>query len=178
MDQRVSTKLTLACQMADLVCSSTLVRSGISQASAGCSKLQNKLSPTGIPSDRRRGTCRSGSLASETDANSVALTGEDAALLGEHAAPTVKGSELPALLGLRSLNRKRAILDLVDNKTGPGTYDLSKAMPPGTQTYQLKVAPSGHLLLPCAEWSANLQTKDTDMHLHVGASLAAAASSS
>ena len=32
---------------------------------------------------------------------------------------------------------------------GPGDLDLTSAFPPGTETFDLVEAPSGHLLLPC-----------------------------
>ena len=71
---------------------------------------------------------------------------------GSFEAPIVKDSDLPGLLGLTSLKNRRAILDLVTNQLhflGPGDYDLMTALPPGTDTFQLKHAPSGHLILPC-----------------------------
>ena len=71
---------------------------------------------------------------------------------GSFEAPIVKDSDLPGLLGLTSLKNRRAILDLVTNQLhflGPGDYDLMTALPPGTETFQLKHAPSGHLILPC-----------------------------
>ena len=35
---------------------------------------------------------------------------------------------------------------------GPGEYDLATLLPPGTDSFQLEVAPSGHLVLPCCEY--------------------------
>ena len=69
--------------------------------------------------------------------------------------PAVQNSELPGLLGLSSLRDLRVVLDL--NKLtlhfcGPGYYDLSKQLPPGTDSYPLEIAPSGHLLLPCSNF--------------------------
>ena len=71
---------------------------------------------------------------------------------GSFELPTVDGSDLPALLGLNSLKCHRAILDMNTMKLhfcGPGDYDLEKTLPPGTESYELKEAPSGHLILPC-----------------------------
>ena len=70
-------------------------------------------------------------------------------------APAVQNSDLPGLLGLASLRDLRVILDL--NKLtlhfcGPGDYDLEKSLPPGTDSYPLELAPSGHLLLPCSNF--------------------------
>ncbi len=36
---------------------------------------------------------------------------------------------------------------------GPSDYDLVKAVPPGTDIFQLEVAPSSHMVLPCCEFS-------------------------
>ena len=74
--------------------------------------------------------------------------------------PTVKGSMLPGLLGLNSLVNRRAILDCITKRLhflGPGDYDLQSALPPGSKTYQLETAPSGHLILPCTRYAASDQ---------------------
>ncbi len=34
---------------------------------------------------------------------------------------------------------------------GPGPYELEKLLPPGTESFQCELAPSGHMGLPCAE---------------------------
>ena len=68
-------------------------------------------------------------------------------------APIVPNSDLPGLLGLRSMQRARVVLDLTSNKMhpcGPGTVELS--LPSGTETYQLEAASSGHLVLPCSNF--------------------------
>ena len=38
---------------------------------------------------------------------------------------------------------------------GPGEYDLVKALPPGTDSFQLELAPSGHMVLPCCEFPSS-----------------------
>lgn len=66
-------------------------------------------------------------------------------------------SLLPGLLGLTALENRRSILDLVNNHLhflGPGDFDLLQALPAGTESFQLKHAPSGHLLLPCNKFEA------------------------
>ena len=40
---------------------------------------------------------------------------------------------------------------------GPGNYELERALPPGTQTYQCELAPSGHMVVPCCEYQAQNQ---------------------
>ena len=71
-------------------------------------------------------------------------------------APVVggSGSELPALLGLKSLREKNAILILSANDEDlrlvlPGPGGTAFEHSPGTVEHPLCVAPSGHLLLRC-----------------------------
>ena len=71
-------------------------------------------------------------------------------------APVVggSGSELPALLGLKSLREKNAILILSADDEGlrlvlPGPGGTTFEHSPGTVEHPLCVAPSGHLLLRC-----------------------------
>ena len=83
--------------------------------------------------------------------------------VGELTTPSVQGSELPGLLGLHSLEHNRAIWDFQQHKLyflGPGDYDLSKAMPPGTDVFQLEKAPSGHAVLPCCEFGGSRSSTD------------------
>ena len=70
--------------------------------------------------------------------------------------PVVNDSTLPGLLGLQSLRDRNAILDMKTLRLhfcGPGDYDLLPALPPGTESYQCELAPSGHLVLPCGEYT-------------------------
>ena len=71
--------------------------------------------------------------------------------------PTVPKSMLPALLGLDSTRRCRGIIDtntLVLYLCGPGDYDLSTSLPPGTESIQCEIAPSGHMVIPCSDFEA------------------------
>ena len=70
--------------------------------------------------------------------------------------PTIDGSNLPGLLGLNSLTKRRAVIDCVTRKMyfmGPGDHNLEEAMPSGTQVFQLETAPSGHLVLPITKYA-------------------------
>ena len=108
---------------------------------------------------------------------------------GTFEAPSVKGSMVPGLLGLTSLSNRHAVLDMQKNHLhflGPGEYDLCSMLPPGTESYQLLVAPSGHLLLPCNHFkefdrnqmTGNLTLDQAPLHLMAQASTASAAASS
>ena len=76
-------------------------------------------------------------------------------ILGNFNTPTLEGSNLPALLGLKSLKEKRAIIDFRDSTiTFCGPDDTPLQYPTGSDTLQLHHAPSGHLMLPCGEFAA------------------------
>ena len=88
---------------------------------------------------------------------------------------------LPGLLGLASLENRRAILDLVNHELhflGPGDFNLEQALPSGTESFKLKRAPSGHLLLPCNHFKAydkqqvngSFTLDQTPLNLHASSS--------
>ena len=80
-------------------------------------------------------------------------------ITGDITLPTVYESSLPGLMGLRSLQNLRALIDFQTLRMyllGPGDYDLAAAMPPGTNVIQLELGPSGHLYMPCCEYDAPL----------------------
>ena len=77
-------------------------------------------------------------------------------LKGTFEAPTVPKSNLPALLGLDSLRRLRACIDCRTMKVfflGPGDYDIQAHAPPGTKSIQCLTAPSGHMIVRCADFA-------------------------
>ena len=84
----------------------------------------------------------------------IALAREDGSItLETYEAPVVPQSSIPGLLGLDSLTAKRAIINTFTNELilcGPGGCVLSPS--PGSERFQLKRAPSGHLLLPVSEY--------------------------
>ena len=81
------------------------------------------------------------------------VTQDGRAVNGSYEAPIVDESKLPALLGLKSMIDGRCILDFrdPDNLTltfcGPGKTTIEYA--PGSDTFVLDQAPTGHLMLPC-----------------------------
>ena len=88
------------------------------------------------------------------------------------------GAELPGLLGLRSLETDRAILD-TGNKIlhypGPGEIEIK--LPPGSISIPLEKAPSGHLVMPIDEYERAVDAKggtpETSLQLTAVSSAAA-----
>ena len=73
-------------------------------------------------------------------------------------ASIVSDSDLPALMGLETLEKNKALIDVSNRKliyVGSGGYELK--LSPGSVTMSLEKVPSGHLLLPSSEW-ASLKT--------------------
>ena len=67
--------------------------------------------------------------------------------------PTAPQSDLPALLGLRSLMQHNAVIDCRTRRLylcGPGDVEITP--PPGSEVLQLEQAPSGHLVLPISAY--------------------------
>jgi hypothetical protein len=89
----------------------------------------------------------------------IALTDfEGNVTLNEYHVPVVgeEGRELPALLGLQSMSRLSAVLEMNPGNEhltlpGPGGYSINWS--PGSIRYKLEQAPSGHLILPCDEFA-------------------------
>ena len=79
--------------------------------------------------------------------------------VGTFKAPVIPDSPLPALLGLRTLTKMRAVIDCFHRRivfVGEGGYKMQ--LSPGSVSYKLESAVTGHLLLPCQCWSkAKLQ---------------------
>ncbi|CAE8673590.1 unnamed protein product, partial [Polarella glacialis] len=72
--------------------------------------------------------------------------------VGTFTAPVVPNSAIPALLGLKSLRSKRAILDTTGMLYLPGDGGFHIKLSPGSIALKLELTPSGHLLLPCSEY--------------------------
>ena len=85
----------------------------------------------------------------------ISLTRQDGSVsAGSFTSPVVLQSGCPALLGLRSLQENRAILDLSKKQLHfVGRGEPTLVLPPGSETFQLETAISGHLLLPCVSSS-------------------------
>ena len=89
--------------------------------------------------------------------------------IGELKTPAVQDSDLPGLLGLSALRRNRAIIDFTTLKLhflGPGDITVEKALPPGSESFQMEIAPSGHIVLPCCEFAPEERQEDHTLILH------------
>ena len=129
--------------------------------------VANKIAGAGLYHNQKSGSQRrprplkvtgvgTGSQSCEYDTvMPVALTRTDGtSISGTFTAPCIGGdSELPALLGLTALLDNKAIIDFGTRQlhfVNNGTVKLD--LPSGSSSFQLEHAPSGHLVLPCAEW--------------------------
>ena len=76
---------------------------------------------------------------------------------GTYVAPVSPNSEVPARLGMVTLEKRRALVDVAGRKLhflGDGDYTL----PQGTVTLNLEKTESGHLMLPIMEFTATSRT--------------------
>ena len=60
-------------------------------------------------------------------------------------------------MGLHTLREHRAIIDLRTLRIhfcGPGNAAVEETLPPGSQTVQCELSPSGHMVVSCGEFKA------------------------
>ena len=97
----------------------------------------------------------------------------EATVRGTFRTPTIANSELPGLLGLAALRKSRALLDLNTLKMhfmGPGDYELERHLPAGSQSFQCELAPSGHMVISCCEFTRSQpRQEDSTVTLHTRA---------
>ena len=93
----------------------------------------------------------------------IAMSREnDTSVAGSFTTPVVANSELPGLLGLKTMRNNRAVLDMVNLQLHfCGPSDINLTMPPGTKSFQLEISPSGHLVLPCTDFK-NMHSNPPD----------------
>ncbi len=75
--------------------------------------------------------------------------------VGNYRATVLDDSQVPGLLGLATLKRLGAVLDLQSDRLiipGPGGVKMHSS--PGSKHLRLYAAPSGHLILPMCEWQS------------------------
>jgi hypothetical protein len=68
--------------------------------------------------------------------------------------PGGSDNEVAGLLGLQSLRAQRGIIDTWNRLLhfpGPGGVQIT--LPPGSRSFQLEDAPSGHMMLPTSDWA-------------------------
>jgi hypothetical protein len=84
----------------------------------------------------------------------IAMSREnDTTVIGNFTTPVVANSELPGLLGLKTMRNNRAVLDMVNLQLHfCGPSDINLTLPSGTKSFQLEISPSGHLVLPCTNF--------------------------
>ena len=74
--------------------------------------------------------------------------------------PIIPNSDVPALLGMKTLEAKRAVIDVTGRKLyllGPG--DWKPQLPTGTIELNLEKSESGHLMLPITELASIARSK-------------------
>ena len=79
---------------------------------------------------------------------------------GTHSASMIESSNVPALLGLNSLQQLGAVIDLQHDQlimVGKGGFDMK--LSPGSSVHRLERSSTGHLFLPAAEWAAGKAKK-------------------
>ena len=98
---------------------------------------------------------------------------------GTFQTPVIPNSDVPALLGMKTLEARRALLDIRGRKLyflGPGEYSIQ--LPPGSVEVDLEKTESGHLLLPITEFknvtkvkpdNNNYKTPNRMSHKHANA---------
>ena len=110
----------------------------------------------------------------------VVLNKEGDAVEQIYEVPTLEGedgADIPALLGLRSMRAKDAVLEMAPGKEcltfpGPGGYTINWS--PGTVHIPLEVAPSGHYVIPCDAFGkvsakeGGLEEEVTVLHADLG----------
>ena len=84
-------------------------------------------------------------------ATSITVPTTEGPTLHKFEAPIVEGTgaTLPGILGLRSMEAQRGLLDMENRQLilpGPGKIEYT--LPPGSMVIQLEKAPSGHLVMP------------------------------
>ena len=92
----------------------------------------------------------------------------DQTSVGKLTVPAVVNSELPVPLGLTALRKNRAVFDFTTLRLGfcgSGDCNLDRAVPPGSDSFQLEFAPSGHIVLPCCEFQAGSVSSDHSLTL-------------
>ena len=79
------------------------------------------------------------------------MTTDGKPAVGTFEAPCIQNSNIPGVIGLKSLEENRVVLDTVRSKIyllEEGEYDLTSCFPAGTKCFDLQRSATGHLVLP------------------------------
>jgi hypothetical protein len=86
--------------------------------------------------------------------------------MGSYTAPVIPNSDLPPLLGMRTLEGRKAIQDVGSKKLifpGPGGAHMQ--LSPGSLVFPLEKSPSGHLILPITSFPGGERELPSDERL-------------
>ena len=81
---------------------------------------------------------------------------------GNYLSPVVRNSQMPALLGNKTMTRMRTILNLGDGKfiiPGPGAVVIK--LPPNSRVLDMEMSDSGHWMLPITEYKRQSKACET-----------------
>ena len=86
--------------------------------------------------------------------------------MGSYTAPVIPNSDLPPLLGMRTLEGRKAILDIGSKKLiFPGPGGVHMQLSPGSLVFPLEKSPSGHLILPITSFPGGKRELPSDERL-------------
>ena len=90
--------------------------------------------------------------------HSVSVPCEINGTKSDFVATILENSDIPAILGMESMQRKNAILDLVHNVmiVAEDPADVKIVVDGSAKIFQLQQAPGGYLMLPCSPGSKTL----------------------
>ena len=95
------------------------------------------------------GVGKSAQTAKQAGQVAVGIDGQ----VGTHTAPVIPDSDLPPLLGLRTLEGRQAVPDIGNKRPvfpEPGSVHMQ--LSPGSLAPPLERSPSGHLILPITDF--------------------------
>ena len=86
--------------------------------------------------------------------------------MGIYTAPVIPNSDLPPLLGMKTLEKQQAIMDCGNRKLiFPGPGGVHMHLSPGSIVFDLEKSPSGHLILPTTNFPAESEPVSFDERL-------------
>ena len=83
--------------------------------------------------------------------------------LDEYTAPELPNAKTPALLGQRSMNKLRTLIDTSTGNmllVGLGGYEIRLTL--GSEVHDLEESPAGHLMLPCSRFGSQEAQRNSE----------------